>query len=79
MRYIFDLSTTINKSVPNHAAKYHFCTKNKILTTAQSRTRQHENSERKLARTIFFPRHFQTGFSKSIRTISKGFQSVSTF
>ena len=39
------------------------------------RTHQHWTQTRR----IFFPRHFQPGFSKSICTISKGFQSVSTF
>ena len=38
-----------------------------------SRIRQHVDSERKLGE-YFSPGHFQSGFSKSIRTIFKGFQ-----
>ena len=37
-----------------------------------SRIRQYVDSERKLGE-YFFHRHFQSGFSKSIRTISRGF------
>ena len=76
----FDLSTTLNKSVPKHAVKKHFLKKKKKLQhIVLSRIRQHVDNVAKIGE-YFFPRHFKGGFQRSIRTISKGFPiCVSTF